>query len=166
MARSDFRGRVLSVYFASPAMLQAWADEARNNGLNLSRYIIEMAERGRNKIEKKADRLNKIDQSQEIKKLKEELHIKSKLIDRYETELWNLRHKEYAQENFLGSRAMSAELLKLLKKGGSWPGSDLLDELHIDPSNSEAIKILMGQLKSLAEFGLVTETSIGWKWIK
>ncbi|MCJ7445997.1 MAG: hypothetical protein MUO26_16005 [Methanotrichaceae archaeon] len=55
MARSDFRGRVLSVYFDSPAMLQAWADEAHKNGLNLSRYIIEMAERGRNSLIKNVE---------------------------------------------------------------------------------------------------------------
>jgi hypothetical protein len=40
----------------------------------------------------------------------------------------------------------------------------LLKELHIDPEDSDAMKITARQLEELAKFGLVKKDTKGWKW--
>jgi len=41
-----------------------------------------------------------------------------------------------------------------------------LKELAIDPSKTEAVKLVNNQLESLRCFGLVEETTTGWRWLR
>ena len=42
----------------------------------------------------------------------------------------------------------------------------LLKELGIDPGETESVKLVNNQIESLRRFGLVEETTNGWRWIK
>jgi hypothetical protein len=41
-----------------------------------------------------------------------------------------------------------------------------LKELAINPSETEAVKLVNNQLESLRRFSLVEETANGWRWLK
>jgi hypothetical protein len=43
---------------------------------------------------------------------------------------------------------------------------DIHSELGIDSRDAEAVKLVSNQLKGLMRYGLVEETSLGWRWIK
>jgi hypothetical protein len=167
MVRPDLKDRSFMVYFPSANHLKIWSEDAKKNGISLSRYILEMAEKGR--TEKKPSNTRQRANDAEVKKLEAELRTKTKLIDKYETELWKLRHSGYALDSLPssgGSRRMNNDLINLLKQGSTWSGPDLLAKLGIDPTDTDAMKILLGQLQALAGFGLAKETADGWRWKK
>jgi len=60
-------------------------------------------------------------------------------------------------------RKFNRELIKLLKKGGSYSEEEILANLNIDPSDSEH-KAVGRQLEILEEYGIVEYTGRGWRW--
>jgi hypothetical protein len=53
-----------------------------------------------------------------------------------------------------------------LRRGKALEGYSILKELGIDPTDTQAVKLIDNQLESLRRFGLVEETANGWRWIK
>ncbi|MDD1742481.1 MAG: hypothetical protein LUQ47_04025, partial [Methanotrichaceae archaeon] len=90
-----------------------WKKEAEGCDLSLSRFVIEMAERGQSENQKRLSSTSETSPSdkEELRKLRDELRTKSKLIERYETELWKLRHREFLDHdeyNYTGSKFLSS----------------------------------------------------------
>lgn len=92
--------------------------------------------------------------------------MKSVLLERYETELYKLRHSGFAEVNHPGHRAHNPALLDLLKEGRALEGHAILKALGIDPKDAEAVKMIRNELEDLRGYGLVEETVNGWRWIK
>ena len=65
-----------------------------------------------------------------------------------------------------GIRNHDQELIKILQRGKALDGYTILKEMGIDPGETESVKLVNNQLESLRRFGLVEETSNGWRWIK
>jgi hypothetical protein len=65
-----------------------------------------------------------------------------------------------------GTRHHDQELINILKRSKALDGYSILNDLDIDPRETEAVKLVNNQLESLKRFGLVEETAKGWKWIK
>lgn len=168
MVATEFKNRHCDVYLPSEKDLQRWEELAKKAGISLSKFIYETVElhmdieqsRPRSEMAKELSQLR-----EEIRKLREELKLKSLVLEKYETELFKLRHKNFIQPDFLGKRQYSEELVELLKRGGTWNGQDILVALNIDPKNSDIIRIVSKQLAALQDFGLIKEESLGWKWI-
>ena len=103
---------------------------------------------------------------EENRKQREELKLKTLVLEKYETELFKLKHEAFSEpKEFDGLRRYSEELVAILKRGRIANGHDILRELSIDPKDSESVKLVSNQLENLQSFGLVKETSSGWKWI-
>jgi len=156
------------IYPPSKQVLEDWRTASKEFGTSLNNYIIEMVERGRRSDEgaphaELSRELSEI--KTENRKLREELKLKSPLIERQETELYKLRFESFGYAEETGTRAMDVELVKNLKRGHTLPGHEILRELNIDPRDSEAVKLVQNQLQTLQKYGLVKETQRGWQWL-
>jgi hypothetical protein len=156
------------IYPPSKQVLEDWRAASKQFGTSLNNYIIEMVERGRRSDEgvPRADLSREVsDLKTENRKLREELKLKSMLIERQETELYKLRFESFGNAEETGTRAMDNELVILLKRGRTLSGHEILAELNIDPRDSEAVKLVQNQLRTLQRYGLVKETQGGWQWL-
>lgn len=133
----------------------------------LNRYIFEMVEKAR-EIPNAAPRPDLLQESsqarEELAKLRRELKDKAAVIEKMETELYQLRHQSFLQPS--GQDHYSEDLINLLKGGRAWRGPDLLKELEIDPQNRVALDIITKQLQNLQDLKLVEDSPRGWKWIE
>jgi hypothetical protein len=156
------------IYFSSGKDLEMWEDRAKKNGISLSKYIMEMAEGG---YEAETNQPRGSQMAQELgqlredtRKLREELKLRSLVLEKYETELFRLRNDSFGHPEFEGIRKYSKDLIDLLHRGGTWPGPEILKDLHIDPKDSHAVQMLYRQLQVLQSLGLVSEEARGWRW--
>ena len=102
---------------------------------------------------------------EENRKQREELKLKTLVLEKYETELFKLKHKAFSKpKEFDGVRLYSEELVEILKRGRIVNGHEILKDLSIDPEDSESVKLVSNQLENLQGFGLIKETANGWKW--
>ena len=156
------------IYPPSKQVLENWRTASKEFGTSLNNYIIEMVERGR-RSDEGAPRAELSKELSEIKaenrRLREELKLKSLLIERQETELYKLRFESFGNLEDTGTRGMDAELVLLVRKGHTLSGHEILRELDIDPRDSEAVKLVQNQLQTLQKYGLLKETERGWKWL-
>lgn len=167
MPSEKYSTRTTQVTFPSQEEHDAWVDDAAKIKLPLTKYILEMARRGR---EGEASR--PVDQSGELTRLKEEnANLTAsegelrKLYERAEGELFKLRHASYAMMPN-GIQEPSEKLVTVLQSSDRPIGNqELLRSLGINTRDIEAMKILLGQLQALRDFGLLQETPLGWKWI-
>ena len=104
---------------------------------------------------------------EETQKLRSELKMKTLLLEKLEADVYKARYANFQEvEMGEGTRRHDQELINVLKRGKALEGYTILKELGIDPSETEAVKLVNNQLESLRRFGLVEETVNGWKWIK
>lgn len=168
MPRPEYLGRCHMLYISSKKDLEMWEDRAKRSGISLSKYILEMAERGY-EIETSQPRGSQIAQElgqmrEDTRRMREELKLKSLVLEKYETELFRLRNESFVCPDFEGVRQYSKDLVNLLRRGGAWAGPEILKDLHIDPRDSDAVQILYRQLQILQSLGLVSEEARGWRW--
>jgi hypothetical protein len=169
MPSEKYSGRAHQVIFSSREECNSWLQDAQNAGLTFSKYILEMARRGR---DGEAARPAGQEFAQELARLRDEnaklMALESetrKLYEKAEGELFKLRHSPYALS--ADGRQEPAEKLTAVLRGAVRPLSnhDLLKALGIDARDLTAMKILLGQLQALQDFGQVQETVLGWKWV-
>jgi hypothetical protein len=168
LVATEFKNRHCDVYFPSEKDLERWENIAKQTGISLSKFIYETVElhldgeqaRPRSDMAKELAQLR-----EEIRKLRDELKLKSLVLEKYETELFKLRHENFIHPDFQGKRQFSEELVELLQRGGTWNGQQILEALSIDPKNSDIVRIVSKQLGTLQDFGLIKEEPHGWKWI-
>lgn len=168
MPRAEFRGRQASVYFASLEDKMRWEDWAKKRGITLSRFIYEIVEDAQSKGQ---DTLpselikNVAELKDENKKLREEIKLKSLVLEKYETELYRLRYGAFTSLDSEGRRKLDEELIALLKRGRPITGNEILESLKIDPKDSGLVQLIYNQLEGLNRYGLAEETTSGWRWI-
>lgn len=85
-------------------------------------------------------------------------------LEKKETDIFKLRYGTFLQPDIQGISSFSKPLIDLIQQGKTWTEEDLLEELHLDPKDGDAIRITTRQLEELAKFGLVKKDNNGWKW--
>jgi hypothetical protein len=103
---------------------------------------------------------------EENRKLRDDLRIKELILQKYEGELYKFRYGAFSKQDELGQKEYDAKLVVALKRGKIMSDRDIYAELGIDTRDAEAAKLISNQLKGLMRYGLVEETSLGWRWIK
>jgi hypothetical protein len=101
----------------------------------------------------------------EIKSLQDDLRQKEIVLDRYEGELKRYRAQPFLEEDYKGVRPYSEELVKILKTRGSVDNYRLLEELDIDPRESDLVKAISKQLEEVEGYKLIKMDGRTWKWI-
>jgi hypothetical protein len=167
MPRPSHFSRQFLIYLPTEKDLDNWKELAKAAGISLNKYIYEMVERGRVEALPRTDLIKEISElREENQKQREELKLKSLVLEKYETELFKFKHESFLQPEFQGTQQFSEALVNLLKKGRTYSGQELLKSLNIDPKDSEAVRIVHGQLQILQDFKLIEEIVTGWRWIE
>jgi hypothetical protein len=106
------------------------------------------------------------DLKEENAKLRNEMRLKELVLQKYENELYVLRHDAFSDTDQPGQREYDGRLVIALRRGRTMGEREIYSELGIDTRDAEAVKLVSNQLKGLMRYGLIEETSSGWRWIK
>jgi len=166
MPSGKYSERSIQVIFSSPEECRTWLQDAIKSGLPFSKYILEMARRGR-----EGEAARPPDRSEELARLQAEnarlttaANEARKLYEAAEGELFRLRHSSYASPPN-GLQEPSERLVDALQAATRpLSNQELLRSLDVDVRDIEAMKALLGQLQALRDIGLLEETPMGWKW--
>jgi len=160
--------RYVYVYLPSVEDKQRWEKFAKDAGVPLSKFVIESVEdslaesefRPRAEMTKEVSKLRA-----DNKELREELKFKTIVLEKYETELKRYRSEAFLEDKFEGVRKYNKEIIAVLKRRNVVDSHSLLEQLGIDPKESDLVKAVSKQLEDLEICGLVASTPRGWKWI-
>ena len=170
MVAPELKKRYVDVYLPSEATKRQWEEDAKKAGLPLSKFVFEAVEafRAASKEKPRSDFVKELSEAkEEVQKLRSELKLKNMLLEKLEGDVYKARYESFKEiEIGEGTRRHDEELIKILKRGKAVEGYIILKDLGIDPRDTETVKLVNNQLEYLRRFGLVEETSHGWRWIK
>ena len=162
------KSRYVYLYLPSAEDKARWEKLAEEAGVPLSRFVIEVFEstlaeesdfKPRGELVKEIGKLRS-----KNKVLRDDLNQKKIVLEKYETELKCYRSQAFVENKFEGIRKYNRELIAVLKQGIVLDSYKLLEELGIDPNDSQLVKAISQQLEELEAYGLVTSTKRGWRW--
>jgi len=163
------RSRYVHVYMPSDADKARWAAPAEKAKTPLSKWVIEIVESTLAENEEFQPRREMVKELEslrnETKALRDKLPQKNIVLERYEVELKRYRSQPFLEEDYKGMRLYSKELVAILKGRGSADSYRLLEELGIDPRESDLVKAVSKQLDELEGYGMIKPDGWGWKWI-
>jgi predicted DNA-binding protein len=163
------KSRYVYLYLPSAEDKARWDGLAKEAGVPLSKFVIEVVESKlaeesdfipRGKLVKEMGELRS-----ENRELENDLKQKKIVIEKYETELKRYRSQAFVEDKFEGVRKYNRELIDILKRGLVLDSYKLLEDLGIDPNDSKLVKAISQQLEELETYGLVTSTQRGWSWM-
>jgi len=167
MPAEKYSSRRQDINFVSAEERSTWFHEAEALKMPFSKYILEMARRGRERetarpagLELARDLTDAREKNLELQKM---LQDTQKLLSRANEEIFKIRHSSILQP---GESPYSEDLVELLRKGGVFLGPDILRRLGIRSDDSLAVQIVYKHLQLLAAMGLVREEARGWRWIE
>ena len=163
------KSRYVYLYLPSAEDKARWDSLAKEAGVPLSKFVIEVVEsslaentdfKPRGELVKEIGKLRT-----ENKELRDDLKQKKIVLEKYENELKRYRSEAFLDDRFKGVRKYSTQIINILKRGVTVDSYKLLEELGIDPKNSDLVSAVSKQLEEMEAYGLVTNTSRGWRWI-
>jgi predicted DNA-binding protein len=163
------KSRYVYLYLPSAEDKARWESLAKEAGVPLSKFVIEVVEsslaessdfKPRGELVKEIGKLRS-----EKKELKDDLKQKKIVLEKYETELKRYRSEAFVDDQFKGVRRYNKQIISILKRGATVDSYDLLEELGIDPKDSDLVAAVSKQLEELETYGLVANTSRGWRWM-
>ena len=168
MVKPD-KSRYVYVYLPSAEDKKRWDDLASEAGLPLSKFVIEIVENAlaeESDIKPRAELVKQLgSMKDEIRDLREELKLKSIVLEKYENELKRYRSAAFLEDDFKGTREYSQKLIEILKRGNLVDNYKLLEELGIDPKESDLVKAISAELENLESYGLIASSPRGWRWV-
>ena len=169
MVRADLTDRYITIYLPTVADKEKWEKAAKENAVPISKFVYEVinAYLSEEKDAPHAEIVRELSElREENRKLRGEVKLKNIVLEKYESEIYKLRHEAFAQIDMENeSRRYDAELIEILKRGKPIDSYRLLRALGIDPRDYESVKLVNNQLEALSRFGLVRESDRGWEWI-
>jgi hypothetical protein len=163
------QSRYTYVYHPSRKHKEQWAKIAAKAHTPLSKFIIETVDsvidenaefKPRGEMAKDVESLKA-----ENKALRDDVRQKTIVLERYEAELKKFRSQSFLDEDYRGVRRYSKEIVELLKTRGSIDSYRLLEDLGIDPRESDLVKSVSKQLDELESYGIIKPYGKGWQWI-
>ncbi len=163
--------RSLYVYLPSVKMSKDWKTSAEKQKTSISKFVIEHV---LNSLKRQDDQLSPTrvelvkqlrERDEEVKNLRREIMLFKQLADKLDTELKRYRAQPFLEEEFQGVRAYDRELIKLLRSRASIDSDRILEELSIDPKESDLVKGVRRQLDNLESYGLIQANPRGWRWV-
>ncbi|VVB67565.1 Uncharacterised protein [uncultured archaeon] len=163
------KSRYVYLYLPTAEDKQRWQSLADEAGVPLSKFIIEVVENAlveesdfkpRGELVKEIGKLRA-----ENKELRDDLKQKKIVLEKYENELKRYRSEAFLEEKFEGVRKYNREIVAILKRSGVVDSYKLLNELGIDPKETDLVRAVSKQLEDLESYGLITSTQRGWRWI-
>jgi hypothetical protein len=163
------KSRYVYLYLPSVDDKSRWEKLAKDAGVPLSKFVIEVVESAlaegsefepRGELVKEMGKLRS-----ENKELRDDLKQKKIVLEKYENELKRYRSEAFIEDRFEGVRKYNKQILDILKRGLVVDSYRLLEELGIDARDSDLVNAVSRQLEELEAYGLVTNTTRGWRWV-
>jgi predicted RNase H-like nuclease (RuvC/YqgF family) len=163
------KSRYVYLYLPSAEDKERWEKLAKEAGVPLSKFVIEVFEsalaeesefKPRGELVKEIGKLRS-----ENKELRDDLKQKKIVLEKYENELKRYRSEAFVDDKFEGVRRYNKDILAILKRGGVVDTYKLIEELGINLKDTELIKAVSNQLEDLESYGLISSTSRGWRWL-
>lgn len=169
MPSEEYAKKSILVTFPTAKECREWQDAAAKTGLPYSKYLLEMARRGRAAETSRPGPEAAADlaaiRAENTRLLASVAELRA-LYERAEADVFALRYRAFGGP-LVGSQQPSEKLVELLRSSvRPMPSEDLLRALSISPQDLEAMRILKGQLEALQSFGLLQETPMGWRWVR
>jgi len=163
------RSRYVHVYMPSDADKARWAALAEKAKTPLSKWVIAILESTLAENEEFLPRREMVKELEslkhDVKSLRDELRQKNIVLAQYESELKHFRSQAFLEEDYKGTRRYAKEIVEILKNRGRVDSYRLLEELGIDPRESDLVKAVSTQLEELEGYKLVETDGRIWKWI-
>jgi len=146
-----------------------WVKLAKKARTPLSKFIIGIVDGVLDESEEYKPRREVVREMEalkaENKTLRDDLRQKIIVLEKYENELKRYRSQAFLGEDYQGMRRYSKELVEILKSGGLVDSYRLLEDLGIDPRESDLVKAVSMQLEELEGYGMIKPEGKGWRWI-
>lgn len=162
------KSRYVYLYLPSAVDKARWEKLAEAAGVPLSKFVIEVVEgalaeesdfKPRGELVKEIGKLRA-----ENKELRDDVKQKKIVLEKYENELKRYRSEVFLDDQFKGVRKYSKPIIDILKRGVTVDSYKLLEEMGIDITDTDLVTAVSAQLEELESYGLVTNTSRGWRW--
>jgi len=163
------KSRYVYLYLPSAEDKARWENPAKEAGIPLSKFVIEVFEsalaeesqfKPRGELVKEIGKLRS-----ENKELRDDLKQKKIALEKYENELKRYRSEAFIDDKFEGVRRYNRDILAILKRSGVVDTYKLPEELGIDLKDAELVKAVSNQLEDLESYGLISSTPRGWRWL-
>ncbi len=168
--------RAIWVYAPTLEQRGQWGKTAKENGMPLSKWIVQIIEdsllevedevKSRKDIEKENKNVRK-----EISELQSKLRQVNIIRDNLEKEIRKYRAEPFLATSFEGVRQYDKELINLLKNAKGVDGKiryvdndEILSRLGVEFSETESVKAISNQLSQLEGYGLIESSTKGWRW--
>jgi len=170
----ELASRAIYVYLPTVEMAREWKMLADKSRISISKFVTEHVENSLKQEEDKkayasrAELLRQLkERDEEIARLKQENRLLKMLSENLDKELKRYRAKPFSEgkARFEGVREYDRELIQVLRKNGRVDSDHILEELGISPKDTDLVKAVNMQLRTLQAYGLVEPTSRGWKWL-
>ena len=146
MVVPGLKARYVDVYLPSENAKREWEEEAKKAGLPMSKFVFEAVEAFRAARDEtpRSDMVRELAEAkEESQKLRSELKMKTMLLEKLEADLYKARYANFQEvEMGEGTRRHDQALINVLKRGKALEGYSILKELAIDPSETEAVKLV------------------------
>jgi hypothetical protein len=161
--------KVVDVYLPSLDMRERWKQAASEQGMSLSRLVVEYVEQQlhedtvlapRLEMQKQIDALE--EENVELRRKRNHLEI---VVDKLEEELQVYRTRPFLDDQFQGVREFERRLIEVLKQHKSVRDEVLVREVGVRHSDVDGMKALQRQLLLLERFGVIKRSLEGWAWI-
>lgn len=161
--------RYVYVYLPTAEDKKRWQNFADKAGVPLTKFVIELVE---NALTEESDFKPRGELVKEIgklraenKELKDDLKQKKIVLEKYDNELKRYRSEAFIEDKFEGVRKYSKEIIAILKRSGVVDGYRLLEELGIDPKETDLVRAVSKQLEEIESYGMIASTQRGWRWV-
>jgi hypothetical protein len=163
------KSRYVYLYLPSAEDKARWEKLAKEAKVPLSKFVIEVFESAlaeESDFKPRGELVKEIGQLRsENKELRDDLKQKKIVLEKYENELKRYRSEAFLDDHFEGTRKYNQQILQILKRGVTVDSYGLLEELGIDPKDSDLVNAVSRQLEDLEGYGLIANTSRGWRWV-
>jgi hypothetical protein len=163
------KSRYVYLYLPSSEDKKRWDKLASEAGVPLSKFVIEIVENAlmeESEFKPRTEMIKELGSLRdEVRKLRDDLKLKNIVIDKYEAEIKRYRSAAFLEGGYEGAREYNQELVELLKGKRVIDSYRILEELGIDPRETDLVKAVSYQLDNLEAYGLVESTPRGWRWI-
>jgi len=168
--------RAIWVYAPTLKQRTQWDNIAKENGMPLSKWIVQTIEESLLEFEGEVKSKEDIEKENknirlEISELQSKLHQVNIIRENLEKEIRKYRAEPFLTTSFEGIRQYDKELISLLKNAKSVEGKnrfidndEILSRLGVEFSETESVKAVSNQLSRLEGYGLLESSTKGWKW--
>lgn len=164
------KDRRVDVYVDTLERKRRWTSRAEEADESLSKFVqrsVEYAiEHGGPDFSELGERSKQIqDLEAQVRELRKSIKQKNVVIEKLEEDLQQYRMGPFLDEDFEGVRQFDEELIEILKSTDRITSRDLIRRLDVDPNQTEVMQAIDQQLQQLESYGLVANTSGGWRWL-